>query len=68
MIVVLQDGWTALMYAAEHDKSSEVTKALLEHKDIDVNATNMVSVCSGGTVQGAWGFFHDHHMRGMGVV
>ena len=51
---MLQAGDTALMVAGQHSERVEVLKALLEHKDIDVNATNKVGV------------FEGHHARGMG--
>ena len=67
MVGVLQDGVSALMVAAKHDKSGEVTKALLEHSNIDANATDKVGVlgwhCSGGM-----GVLRGHCMHGMSVV
>ena len=64
---MLQDGFTALTVAAKCDESGEVTKALLEHKDIDANAVDKVGVFGWQCASGM-GVLCGHCTHGMGVV
>ena len=48
LLDVMQDGRTALMVAARLDDKGDVLRALLGHKDIDVNVKDKVGVFKGG--------------------